>query len=108
VKAASSWRAVAALRSSLRDSVIPPAVEVTVASMRSPTAASSTPSASRSSAMSIVASPLPPTSTNATSGPIATIRPSMCCPRSSRLACVDASNIAAKSSDESVTARSSC
>ena len=48
--------------------------------------------------MSMVASPLPPTSMNATSGPIATIVPSIVCPSSNRFACSEASNILAKSS----------
>ena len=64
------------------------------------------PSASFSSSISIVASPLPPTLTNATSGPIATIVPSMVWPFSKRFAWSDASNIAAKSSSGSLTARS--
>ena len=42
------------------------------------------PVATLSSASAIVASPLPPTSTNATSGPIATIVPSTCWPFSNR------------------------
>src|SRR5439155_15754925 len=75
--------------------------------MWSPTATSRWPSASLSSSISIVASPLPPTSTNATSGPIATIVPSRVWPFSKRFALIDASNIAAKSSVDSVTARSS-
>src|ERR1700712_615122 len=75
--------------------------------MRSPTATSRTPSSSFNSAMSIVASPLPPMSINATAGPIATIVPSIVCPRSTRFALVDASNIAAKSSVGSLTKRSS-
>ena len=94
---------VAAPRTSRRDSVSPPAVDTTIAWMRSPTATSSAPSSSFSSATSIVASPLPPTSTNATSGPMATIVPSMVCPRSKRFALIDASNIAAKSSSGSLT-----
>ena len=73
---------MAAPRTSLRESVNPPAVDTTVAWMRSPAATSSTPSAFFNSAISMTASPLPPTSTNATSGPIATIVPSMVCPLS--------------------------
>jgi hypothetical protein len=45
-----------------------------------------------------MASPLPPTLTNATSGPIATIAPSIVWPRSMRFCLSDASNSAAKSS----------
>ena len=56
------------------------------------------PSGSFSSETSMDASPLPPTSMNATSGPIATMVPSMVCPCSKRFALSDASNIAAKSS----------
>src|SRR5438128_11322128 len=52
--------------------------------MRSPTATSSSPFASFSSSISIVASPLPPTSTKATSGPMATIVPSSVWPFSKR------------------------
>ena len=63
----------------------PAAVETTMASMRSPTLATGTsPSSSASSSMSMVASPFPPTSMNATSGPIATIVPrSSALPRTS-------------------------
>src|SRR6266542_1171898 len=74
--------------------------------MRSPTATSMSPSSSFSSSTSIVASPLPPMSTNATSGPIATIVPWRVCPSLKRFALIEASNIAAKSSLESVTTRS--
>src|SRR2546423_1491147 len=70
--------------------------------MRSPTATSSSPFASFSSSISIVASPLPPTSTKATSGPMATIVPSSVWPFSKRFGFVEASNIAAKSSSGSV------
>src|SRR5665213_931308 len=70
--------------------------------MRSPTPASSTPSASFSSAISIWASPLPPRLTNATSAPIATMAPSTVWPRLNRFALTDASNSAAKSSSGSV------
>jgi hypothetical protein len=92
------YRLMDAPRASLRDSVSPPAVEMTTAWMRSPIETSMSPSASLSSSTSIVASPLPPTSTKATSGPIATIVPSIVCPCSMRFAWSDASNIAAKSS----------
>jgi hypothetical protein len=95
---------VAAPRASLRESVSPPIVDTTIAWMRSPTATSRTPSSSFSSATSIMASPLPPTLTNATSGPIATIVPSRVWPLSKRFGLSDASNIAAKSSPGSVTA----
>ena len=78
-------------------------MDTTIAWMRSPTATSSTPSASFSSSISSCASPLPPTLTNATSGPIATIVPSIVWPRSKRFAWIEASNIAAKSSSGSVT-----
>ena len=56
-------------------------VDTTMASMRSPTTTSMSPSSSFSSSTSIVASPFPPTSTNATSGPMATnLAPSRVCP----------------------------
>src|SRR5688572_2363247 len=85
---------------------MPPLVETTTAWTRSPTVTSMSPSAFFSSSISIVASPLPPTSTNATSGPIATIVPSMVWPCSTRFGWVEAANIAAKSSVGSVTAHS--
>ena len=105
LNASSSWRSVAAPRVSARESVSPPAVETTIAWIRSPTLTSMSPSSSFSSATSITASPLPPTSTKATSGPIATIVPSMVCPCVKRLVLIDASNIAAKSSSLSLTVR---
>ena len=46
---------------------------------------------------------MPPTLTNATSGPIATISPSIVCPRSKRFGWIEASNSVAKSSSGSVT-----
>ena len=104
--ASSIWRSVAALRASLRDRVMPPPVDTTMAWIRSPTATSMPPSASLSSSRSMVASPLPPTSTNATSSPIATTVPSTLWPLSRYAACTEASNIAAKSSSGSVTLRS--
>ena len=58
-KASSSWRSVAAPRASFRERCSPPAVETTTAWMRSPTATSSTPSSSFSSATSIVGLALP-------------------------------------------------
>ena len=82
---------------------IPPALDMTVAWMRSPTDTSSLPSASRNSARSISASPFPPTSTKATSAPMPTIVPSRVWPFSRRLGLSEASNIAAKSSSGSVT-----
>ncbi|MSO50036.1 MAG: enoyl-CoA hydratase/isomerase family protein, partial [Acidobacteria bacterium] len=75
--------------------------------MRSPTATSMSPSSSFSSLSSIVASPLPPTLTNATSAPMATMVPSMVWPFLKRFDLVDASNNAAKSSSISLTTRSS-
>ena len=63
-------------RVSFRESVSPPAVDTTIAWIRSPAPNSRAPSAFLSSAMSIEASPLPPTLTSATSGPILTIVPS--------------------------------
>src|SRR5688572_3840945 len=72
--------------------------------MRSPTATSISPSSSFSSSTSIVASPLPPTLTNATSGPIATMVPSIVCPFRKRFAWPDASKSAAKSSSCSMPA----
>jgi hypothetical protein len=81
-----------------KNNVMPPAVESTVAWMRSPTATSSWPSSFFSSLRSIVASPLAPTFTNATSAPIATICPSIAWPLLNRLVCSDAANNAAKSS----------
>ena len=63
---------------------------------------SMSPSSSFSSATSISASPLPPTLTKATFGPIATMVPSMVWPRSNCFAWMDAANIAAKSSSGSL------
>src|ERR1051326_6493905 len=73
--------------------------------MRSPTLTPIVPSSFFSSAMSIIASPLPPTLTNATFAPMATMLPSTVWPRRIGLLFVfsDASNIAAKSSSGSVT-----
>ena len=60
---------MAALRTPLRDSTMPPPVATTTAWMRSPTETSTSPSSSFSSSMSICASLLPPMLTNATFGP---------------------------------------
>ena len=105
--ASSSSRCVAALRTPLRESTIPPLVETTIAWMRSPTDTSTSPSASFSSARSTTASALPPTSTKASFGPNPTMVPSTVWPRSNRRALTDASNIVAKSSSCSLTAYSS-
>ena len=101
--ASSSSRSVAALRTPLRDSVMPPLVETTIAVILSPTDTSMSPSASFSSATSSSASPLPPMSTNANCGPIATMVPSTAWPRLNCRAFSDASNNAAKSSSCSLT-----
>src|SRR5690349_5793217 len=74
--------------------------------MRSPTATSRAPSASLSSAMSMVASPLPPTSTKATSAPMPTMVPSIVWPCAIRFVRCDAANSAAKSSVDSLMPRS--
>src|SRR3954468_15751025 len=72
--------------------------------MRSPTAASSSPSSFLSSSRSTTASPLPPTSTNATPWPKPTIVPSIVCPLSYCFALSEAANNVAKSSSGSVNA----
>ncbi len=100
--ASSSLLLVAAPRASLRDSVSPPSVDITTAWMRSPTATSSVPSSFFSSAMSIIASPLPPTLTNATFAPMATMAPSTVWPFPTCVVFTEASNIEAKSSSGSV------
>src|SRR5688572_6189811 len=86
---------------------MPPPVETTIAWIRSPADTSTLPSASFSSARSISASPLPPTSTKATSAPNPTMVPSMVWPRVNCRGLRDASNIAAKSSSCSLMACSS-
>ena len=95
---------MAALRTPLRDSTMPPPVVTTIASMRSPTETSTSPSSSFSSSMSIWASLLPPMLTKATFGPKPAMTPWTVWPRSNRRALTDASNIAAKSSSCSLTA----
>jgi RNA polymerase sigma-70 factor (ECF subfamily) len=87
--------------------VMPPPIETIVASIRSPTFASTTPSSFRSSSMLMDASPLAPTSMSATSGPMATMLPWTLCPVASRFALIDASNRAAKSSSGGSWLRSS-
>src|SRR5919204_6956910 len=72
--------------------------------MRSPIDTSTSPSSSFSSATSICASLFPPTLTRATSGPTATMVPSIVCPCSNRRALTDASNIVAKSSSSPLIA----
>ena len=86
------------MRTSFRDRVRPPTVSITTAEMRSPTAASSAPSSSFNSATSSTASLLLPMSIRATSSPMPTMVPSTAWPFVKRLARVDASNSAAKSS----------
>ena len=83
---------------------MPPPVATTIASMRSPTETSTSPSSSFSSSMSIWASLLPPMLTKATFGPKPAMTPWTVWPRSNRRALTDASNIAAKSSSCSLTA----
>src|SRR5262245_46067950 len=74
-----------------------------MACTRSPTFTSSCPSSSFSSAMSISASLLPPTSTSAVSLPIATMVPSITWPLETWRARSEASNSAAKSSSSLIT-----
>ena len=89
------------------DNVTPSEVETTTASTVSPTATVSSPSSSCSSARSIVASPLPPTSTKTTSRPIKTTTPWTICPVLNTAGSSDAANSAAKSSSSTCGGASS-
>src|SRR5262245_34942634 len=77
---------------------MPPDVETMVASIRSPTLASTTPSSFFNSSTASDASPLAPTATSATSAPRDTMVPGIVWPVCSGFALIDASNRAAKSS----------
>src|SRR5439155_1667067 len=94
---ASACRAWAPWRS-LCESRISSPVDTTVASTSSPTATRSLPSPSVSSARSIQASPLPPTSTNTLSAEIWMTRPFTTCPISSTGRADSRANRVAKSS----------
>src|SRR6516164_6207501 len=94
---ASACRACAPCRS-LCESRISSPVDTTVASTSSPTATRSLPSPSVSSARSIHASPLPPTSTNTLSAEIWMTRPFTICPTSRTGRADSRANKVAKSS----------
>jgi len=104
-KASLSRCRVTAPRASLWESFSPPTVETTTAWTLSPTFTGVSLSGSTSSSRSMVASPFPPISTNATSPPIATMIPSTVSPSRCDFGADASSSIRANSSLSSESER---